>query len=119
MSKTDLKNKKCKIYIAGRYGRRAELFEYAKKIEELGHVVTANWLRGNEVGQCWAENAQMDLDDVLRADLLILFIEQYGSTNVGGGRHGIWSSLCQGHRVLDHGSSRSHFSSPSWRQGLF
>jgi hypothetical protein len=86
MKKTEA-SKKRKIYLAGKYGKREQLLEVANKLSLLGHTVTARWTKGNEVGQDWVENAIMDYEDVLAADLVLNFTEPYGSQNLGGGRH--------------------------------
>ena len=69
-----------KIYLASRYGRRAELAGYAKELEAIGHTVTSRWLLGvheaaDDDKSRWGEFAQNDVDDVYRADLLIAFTE--------------------------------------------
>lgn len=92
-----------KIYLAARYGRRAEIAKYGEKIESLGHTVTSRWLKGlhtlpdgvtlekkvermdPEVQQKIEEYAIEDVVDVLESDLVISFTET-GPTPRGG-RH--------------------------------
>lgn len=35
-----------KIYLAARYSRREELYEYRAQLQEMGHIVQARWLNG-------------------------------------------------------------------------
>ena len=75
------------VYIAARYGRRLELRALASAIRAHGVEVTSQWLDGaEEAGQGAAAAAQMDLDDVDRADTLVFIGEPHGSANRGGGR---------------------------------
>jgi hypothetical protein len=60
---------------------------YANRLRELGCEITAQWVDGSEEGQPLTENAIMDFEDVMRADLVVSFTEPYGSKNKGGGRH--------------------------------
>lgn len=76
-----------KIYIASRYGRREEMELHAADITEQGHTVTARWVYGGEDGLDLEAIANLDVEDVDRADAVLTFTEPYGSANVGGGRH--------------------------------
>lgn len=76
-----------KIYTAGRYSRREEILEYAKKLSNAGHVVTARWVNGDEEGKSLEDIAIMDLDDVKAADMVLVYTDEYGSLQKGGGRH--------------------------------
>ena len=85
-----------KVYFAARYRRRNELRHHVRLFEDRGHVVTSRWLwttydGGDATGSSACppavrmQHAVEDLDDVLRADALILFAEpQQGGR---GGRH--------------------------------
>lgn len=73
-----------RIYLAGRYSRRAELAGYAAELRALGYEVTSRWLNGSHEGPgrdaapTIAEQrqwAQEDLADVLAADTLVAFTE--------------------------------------------
>ena len=84
-----------KIYLAGRYSRRAELAGYAAQLRAMGHEVTSRWLDGEheavELGgkatrSDEAEWACADAHDVLRADMLVAFTEADGGGRRGG-RH--------------------------------
>ena len=82
------------IYLAGRYGRRAELAEHASQLRSCGFAVRADWLTGThetldgmvtDVGQ--AEWAKIDLRDIVACRTLIAFTEEPRSTHGRGGRH--------------------------------
>lgn len=76
-----------KIYTAARYARREEILEYAKVLSQFGHIVTARWVNGDEVGKSLEDIAVMDLDDVRAADMVLVFTDPKGSAQTGGGRH--------------------------------
>lgn len=97
-----------KIYLAGRYGRRDELMDYARDLADKGHIVTSRWLDGThendetarayEAGESPEGAVQFavdDVNDVLRASVVISFTESPRETsNVvdawrasRGGRH--------------------------------
>lgn len=63
-----------KVYLSARYGRMHELRTCATDLESRGHEVTAQWLSGGTFENTSA-NAELDLDDVARADMLINFTE--------------------------------------------
>lgn len=79
-----------KVYLAGRYGRRLEIQQYAQELRGRGHQVIARWLDGlHEAAdgdrRRWALFAQDDLDDIACCDTVVSF------TGAGlrhrGGRH--------------------------------
>lgn len=86
-----------KFYLAGRYGRREELYGIAAMIEGMGHTVTSRWVRGEHeaedgepqpaLARRWAEE---DLADIEEADVLVAFTEEPDSSAPRasrGGRH--------------------------------
>lgn len=74
-----------KVYLAGSYARRTELFERAKELVQAGHTVTSRWLKGNdELSK--QEQVDMDLEDLWNADTMISFTSPEGQFNTGG-RH--------------------------------
>lgn len=75
-----------KVYIAGKYGRRGEFIFVVNALKTHGHESTARWIDGDEEGQGEAAAAQMDVDDVLRADVILFIGQPKGSANTGGGR---------------------------------
>ena len=73
-------------YLAARFPRRAELESYVPQFKEAGFEVTARWVFGGEEGLTRSDIAELDLDDVYDADVIVLFTEEYGSKQSGGGR---------------------------------
>lgn len=76
-----------KIYLAARFSRREELIDYADSLKEDGHEITSSWVYGGEDGLSREDIAKLDVCDVLRADMVVLFTEPYGTAVAGGGRH--------------------------------
>lgn len=87
-----------KVYLAARYSRRDELNGYRAELESRGFAVTSRWLDGThqlggdglsiQAADSERERfASEDLEDVLRADLVISFTEEPRKTNGRGGRH--------------------------------
>jgi hypothetical protein len=70
------------FYLAARYSRRFELRRYRKQLARLGHTVTSRWLDGKSDED--AATAHRDLQDVERADALILFCEKPRCPTRGG-----------------------------------
>ena len=70
------------VYMAGRYGRRAEIAEYADELLGHGMRVVASWLDGefqefdsapsDKQRREWAES---DYRELVESELLILFID--------------------------------------------
>jgi nucleoside 2-deoxyribosyltransferase len=97
------------VYIAGRYVRREELREVAQQLTDRGFEVTSRWLfedasiPGGHLapeGRA-AEIAQMDFEDVRRADVCIAFTEPSKGPQGRGGRHAeLGIALALGQRVL-------------------
>ncbi len=74
-----------KIYLAAPYPMRTDAVSLMHHLESQGHIVTSRWLREPMAND--AVSAQMDLDDVTAADLLLL-INPPAWANAGtGGRH--------------------------------
>lgn len=79
-----------RIYLAARYGRRAELCGYRETMKELGHVVTSRWLDTDDSQgepESTADHAATDLEDIKDADVFVAFTEAPDSTFARGGRH--------------------------------
>jgi nucleoside 2-deoxyribosyltransferase len=84
-----------RIYLAARLGRWPEMAYRARELEALGHEITSRWHHGHSKPRhpadrgalSWdlARVAREDLDDVIRADGVVLFTE-YGK-HFAGGRH--------------------------------
>lgn len=75
-----------KVYLAAKYDRRFQLREIRDKLVAEGIEVTAQWIDNAEESKGMAEAAQMDLDDIDRADTVVFFGLPKGSENTGGGR---------------------------------
>lgn len=82
-----------KVYLAARYGRAAELREYARELIEAGIEVTSSWLwdAGGEdrelSGIEQMRVAVVDYHDLARSDAVIAFTEPPESPWSRGGRH--------------------------------
>lgn len=84
-----------RVYLASRFARRAELKAVAAQLTSHGFEVTSRWLDSpNPLSQhdldagAAAAFAEMDLEDLRRADLCIAFTESADHPSPGrGGRH--------------------------------
>jgi len=89
-----------KVYLAGPYGSRDKLRTYADLVRGADCEVTSSWLNedhditpGTEGAaadlsdEVVLAHARMDLNDVLRSDLLMLFTSAFVGVEGGGGRH--------------------------------
>lgn len=74
-----------KVYLAGSYARRNELFDRAKELVQAGHTVTSRWLKGNDLLPV-KEQVAMDLVDLGAADTVLSFTGPEGQYH-SGGRH--------------------------------
>ena len=75
-----------KVYLAAPYASMPATREEARHFESAGHEVTARWLNGDEEGKGEAAGAQMDIDDIERADALVIYTFERGTKFTGGGR---------------------------------
>lgn len=77
-----------RIYIAAMYGQMEDMRPVAARLREVGHEVTARWIDGAEDTLSESSSgANMDLDDIDRADCVLSFTQPYGTKTKGGGRH--------------------------------
>ena len=87
-----------KIYLAARYSRYTEMYDYAEELRVIGHVVTSRWIRGeHQITDAQLEDsmheelrrrfAEEDLQDLMAADLCISFTEEPRANSSRGGRH--------------------------------
>lgn len=101
------------VYLSARYARREELLVYRRSLTMAGIACTARWLDGE--GDDMAVNAQHDVDDVKRADMLVNFTEEPLEHSplpfVGrGGRHvELGIALALGREVLVVGPRENIF----------
>jgi hypothetical protein len=108
-----------KVYLAARYGRRAELCAYRDQLEAVGHRVTARWLSGLHESDNGrdplnltdsARFAQEDMDDLSSAEVVIAFTEPPTTTYSRGGRHvEAGMALAWGKRLLIVGPAENVF----------
>jgi hypothetical protein len=78
-----------KVYLAAAFCRKEEILEVAHQLEELGITVTSRWLTEQKdvptdtsKSAFLAERAQIDLDDIDRADVLVRFSDDLSSPTV-------------------------------------
>lgn len=85
-----------KVYLASRYSRRDELRGYRDALNKAGITVTSRWLDEtepldgklvNHTPTFWKKHAEIDIEDVERADALIFFAESPETPTPRGGRH--------------------------------
>jgi len=78
-----------KVYLAAAFYRKEEILQVARQLEELGITVTSRWLTEQKDvptdvsrAKFLAERAQIDLDDIDRADILVRFTDDLSSPTV-------------------------------------
>lgn len=76
-----------KVYVAAPYSKMKLMLEWEQKLKAAGHICTAKWIHGNEEGQTLNAAAQMDLDDVDAADVVVSLTLPKGTMFSSGGRH--------------------------------
>lgn len=76
-----------RIYIAARYGRREEMEQNARLLEQYGFKITSRWVYGGEEGKDQKQIALEDVQDLFDCDVVLSFTEEKDSHNKGGGRH--------------------------------
>lgn len=67
-----------KIYIAHNYGARIVLRDVIPQLEAMGHQITSRWVTDDAHDTINGANARADLDDIDRADAVLLFVDQWG-----------------------------------------
>lgn len=85
-----------KVYLAARYSRRNEMRSVARRLYDAGIGTTSQWLFENCAldhhldefpGDLNSKTAQVDLDDIRKADTLVFFAEDPEVGVPRGGRH--------------------------------
>ncbi len=84
-----------KIYLAAMYGQMMEMRDVRDRLVAAGYEVTSQWIdnkEGDSVDGAAEKvrlraGAEMDVADVLRADVLVAFSLERGTMHTGGGRH--------------------------------
>lgn len=94
------------LYIAAPYELHRHALAALHALEARGHAVTSSWLRGAEGMD--AAHAQLDLDDVARAEVLLALNPAGWERSGTGGRHAeLGYALALGKRIVLIGV-RSH-----------
>lgn len=84
------------VYLAARYSRKLEIKEKAKELENIGIKVTSRWLEEKADPDSNLNDAPdslnrtvaiQDIEDIDKADVLILFTEDPEKEYRRGGRH--------------------------------
>lgn len=98
-----------KVYLASPYGQRGDMARVARELKErFGFVLTSRWVwNGEETPEHPAEYwAAVDLDDLLAADILIIFPD----AETGRGHHIEFGyALGTGKRIIVIGQRPSIF----------
>ena len=85
-----------KVYLAAQYARRDELRQYRLALTSLGVTVTSRWLdernplntnMGDDTTEFYIETANIDIEDIEKADAVIFFSEDPLVGVKRGGRH--------------------------------
>lgn len=62
-----------RVYVAGPWAHRIPVRGVRDKLEAAGYVVTSRWLDVDETKTTPAAEAAVDLEDIARADLLVVY----------------------------------------------
>lgn len=114
-----------KIYLAAMYSRREEMEKIAEIINKSHHEVVARWVYGGEEGLTRDQIAELDLEDVDRADAVVSFTHPRGTLTPNGGRHVEFGyGLAKGKRMIligppenvfhEHKSVETYISLADW-----
>lgn len=74
-----------KVYLAAKFGEREQVEQRSYDLPK-GWECTARWVYGGEDGLSREAIAELDLEDIRKADALVLFTHERGSLQSGGGR---------------------------------
>lgn len=75
-----------KVYLAARFPQRGEMESYVPLFTQNKYNVIARWVFGGEEGLTREDIAVLDLEDVDKCDVFVLFTQPYGTLVPGGGR---------------------------------
>lgn len=99
-----------KIYLAHNFKARVWLRDYKKFLELKGHEVTSRWLTQSYPPDRTAYEEQQaaleNLEDIDRADTLILFVDQYGDSPGKGKFMEFGYALAKGKKIYIHGQDK-------------
>lgn len=73
-----------KFYIASKFALKEETKKRAEWLESIGWECTARWIDGGEDGLTHSDIAVVDLEDIDKADAIILFTHPRGQVNTNG-----------------------------------
>lgn len=98
-----------KIYIAHNFAARDYLMDTVRGLEEHGHECTSTWIWDDShiLGMNEEQSALKDLEDIDRADTLILFIDQYWERMRKGEYFEFGYAVAKGKRVILIGKDTS------------
>lgn len=91
-----MKSKHKQIYLAAMYSLREQIKEHAALLKREGFSVTSTWLRERKdpktnIGDCsdrfLCEHAVIDIRDIRRADVFVIFTVEPTTPTLRGGRH--------------------------------
>lgn len=117
------------VYLSSRFERRAELSAYSDDLARLGVEVTSRWVAAPTdpnglTDDAWRELARKDVEDIRRADALVLFTEP-GRAGAGGRHVEFGVALGLGKRLLVVGGVENLFHRlenvqvvPDWQEAL-
>jgi hypothetical protein len=75
-----------KIYLAAKWANKEYMKTVAEQLKACGHEITSRWIHFHKgVGR--QESALQDVEDVLKADMLVSFTESPTAGYMTGGRH--------------------------------
>lgn len=128
------------VYLASRYARRPELLEKSGQLRKMGISVTSRWLRGDyelpnvpeqdpqtrEMSMDTQPLAIEDMEDIRRADIVVVFTEQPLTIPSHGGRHvELGIALASRKRIIIVGPRENVFCTleqvetcPDWQSAL-
>jgi hypothetical protein len=86
------------IYLAASYERRLEIAEYAKLLQEDGHIVTSRWLTGEGEQRSNEWCAEQDLRDLTKSECQINFTT--GEPSRGGRQVEFGYGIALEHRLV-------------------
>lgn len=107
-----------KTYLAARYSRWQEMRQVAERLEAMGHMITSRWVQGQH--QCnddqllnspeWAiKIANDDLEDLWKADQLILFTDPIRTATRGGKQVELGYAMALGLKIYIVGEPENVF----------
>ena len=103
------------IYLAATYTRLTEMQEYARRLRAAGHSILSRWIYGGHETHDIAGDtekarfAREDLEDLDRADAVLIFTEFTGALSSGGRHVEFGYALAKGKRAIIVGERENLF----------